>query len=1019
MDPTEAHPDHRTGVLPVRPVVLPRPLDVEVPRPRLVRSLAGRWDRPVTVVVAGPGFGKTTALAQAVRANLLEPRGVDVWVDCAAAHEDPVLLARTLLAALSTEDRVRAAPGARDVVGALVRLAPVDVCLVLDDVHEIPAGSPGARLLGAVVRALPATAHLVLSGLDLPDLPLARREAAGEVVRIGADDLLFTDVEVGVLGRRLGREPARAGAVTGWPALVRLAFAVGPAASWRYAREEVLEVLPAGQRTALAALSALGCADAAEVAAVAGLPVDLAGLARRVPLVTALDDGRYRVHDLWTEALTGTAARTPHLHRRAAAVLADRGDLARAGAVACRAQDWSLLAELAVELVNTTLSALPRALAERWLAAVPPALVSDPAFLLLRAAAAHATDFADPGIDAVLDLAWHGLTDRDTIAAVVLGQAVITAHSRADVGRLAELARRADDLPGAPTALVRLLRHSLAATLAEVGGDPEAALAEIVQAPVREVPSAVALATARFHHHCLDMCGFGREAAELADRVGADSDDELVRLAAPLARWFDGDPSGLALLRGAAPRTAGTARDAFVTAAFLAVVACCCGDARRPCGDQDDHDNPRDAALACAARAAVAVADGDESTAAKAYARHLDRWPVGDRFNERHLRRFLSLGHVLDDRLRACWDEAELGPSHRKARDAARALLRARADDLAPAARLPPEHALCFLPLPWSVELAARLTAAHDHAGPRLGRWLADAVGPAAHREFRTACRSTDSALATGAVRLLALLPTPPEHRTGVDVVGALRVRVDGVVVDAPQLRRVRVRQLLSALVLHPVLTRERAMDLLWPELAPAAAARNLRVTLTHLRHLLEPGRSGGEANFHLRADGDALRLVGSDRLSVDLWTFDLLDAQAARARADGDLDRARDLLAAAVALWRGDPLPDLRPLPDPDVAIEVDRIRARHVRHLLDLGELRLVAGDAGEAGRLAARALAVEPYDARGHRLALAAALKGRDPVRLAAVRDHVVAAFRQLGVRPDPATGLLLRQALSPRR
>src|SRR5512146_175015 len=64
------------------PTGLPRVLDVELPRLRLVRLLEGRWDRAVTLLVAGPGFGKTTVLAQAVRAHQVAPRGIDVWVGC-------------------------------------------------------------------------------------------------------------------------------------------------------------------------------------------------------------------------------------------------------------------------------------------------------------------------------------------------------------------------------------------------------------------------------------------------------------------------------------------------------------------------------------------------------------------------------------------------------------------------------------------------------------------------------------------------------------------------------------------------------------------------------------------------------------------------------------------------------------------------------------------------------------------------------------------------------------------------
>lgn len=1004
--------------------ILPRPLDVEVPRLRLVQSLAQRWERALTLVVAGPGFGKTTVLAQAVRAHLLAPRGIDVWVNCEAAHENSLLLARSLLAGMSIEDSRRAVPGARDVIDALIRLAPVEVCLLLDDVHEIPAGSPGAMLLGEVVRALPATAHLVLAGREIPDLPLARREAAGEVIRIGADELSFTDIELSALGRGLGRDPSLAGSLRGWPALVRLAFAAGPAAPWRYAREEILGRLPSSQRRALAALAALDTATPAEVATVTGGPVAVDELARRIPLVSVLDDGRYRAHELWTEALarTMTAEETRHLHRRAASVLTERGDLARAGALACRTQDWPLLADLAAELVNTTLSALPRMIAERWLKAVPPSVASEPAFVLLRAAVLHATDFADPGIDSLLDRAWHGFRERNSTAATaVLAQAVITAHSRADLFRLAELTERAKQLHGSPTPLARVLRHSVAATLAEVGGDPEAALAEIVQAPVLDVPPPIALATVRFHYHCLNMCGLGKQAAELADRTVTDSGDEHLRVTAAIARWFDGDPSDLNRLRGIVPGTHGTARDAFVAGAFLTVVASCCGDGSAwsglPCGDPDSHDNPRDAVLACAARAAVAVSAGDESSARQAYVEHLARWPVELTFNERHLRRFLAIGYVLSEALRARWDRAELGPSHRKAAAAARALIKARAGDLVPAARLSQEHALCFLPLPWSVELAARLTAAGHDGGPELGRWLADTLGSVVHQQFRVAGRSAEPAIAEGATQLLAALPAPPTHRTGLEVIGAMRVTRDGVVVDAPELRRARVRQLLCALVLRPVLAREQVLELLWPDLDPVGAARNLRVTLTHLRRLLEPDRSGGDASFHLRTDGDTIRLVRSAWLSADLWTFDLLADQVRHARSEGDIGRAKDLLGGAVRLWRGDPFPDLLNLADSALSIEIDRIRAHYVRSLLELGELRLVSGQTTEAALVAGRALAVEPFDARGHRLALAAALKGRDPARIAAARHDVLAALHQLGAPPDAATELLLRQTLPP--
>ncbi len=461
-----------------------------------------------------------------------------------------------------------------------------------------------------------------------------------------------------------------------------------------------------------------------------------------------------------------------------------------------------------------------------------------------------------------------------------------------------------------------------------------------------------------------------------------------------------------------------TAREAFVATVMAAVMAASCGQEALfpslPCGDPADYDNPRDATLACAAQAAVAVARGAESAARQAYARHLARWPVEDRFAERHLRRFLALGYVLNDRLRAHWDSVTLGPSHLAARATARALVRARAGDLTDAGELAPAHALCFLPLPWSVELAARLAAAGHPHGHRLGRWLADTLGPAAHRQFRETARSARQPLAAGAAQLLAALPAPPAHRTQIDVVGPMRLTRDGMPVDAPELRRARVRQLLSALVLRPVLTRDQAIELLWPELDPAKAARNMRVTLTHLRRLLEPDRCRGDASYHLRTDGDTIRLLESEFLCVDLWTLDVLDKRAGQARADGDIDRAAALLTDAAALWRGDVLPDLHDVRSPDVEVEVDQVRIRHVGHLLALSELRLVADDAAGSFALAERALSLEPFDARGHRVALAAALRGRRPGQIAAAHRRVCSALRQLGISPDPPTAILLRQA-----
>ncbi len=82
-----------------------------------------------------------------------------------------------------------------------------------------------------------------------------------------------------------------------------------------------------------------------------------------------------------------------------------------------------------------------------------------------------------------------------------------------------------------------------------------------------------------------------------------------------------------------------------------------------------------------------------------------------------------------------------------------------------------------------------------------------------------------------------------------------------------------------------------------------------------------------------------------------------------------------------------------------------------------MELGELRLVRGDADKARTDAERALDLDPYSERAHRLAIAAALRTHDQRRTDAVRQRTRAMLDELGVTPEPQTQILLRQADHP--
>ena len=158
-----------------------RPVSGELLRLRLVETLARRWDVAVTTVVAGAGLGKSTALAQSIRHHHARPAA-----STRGCRANRVTRTPTTSPTPSCGPSARPAPAsdaAGAVINALRSTSPLAVCLVIDDVHELPgAARRPSTLLADVVRALPAHAHLVLAGRPMPALPLARLRAAERVL---------------------------------------------------------------------------------------------------------------------------------------------------------------------------------------------------------------------------------------------------------------------------------------------------------------------------------------------------------------------------------------------------------------------------------------------------------------------------------------------------------------------------------------------------------------------------------------------------------------------------------------------------------------------------------------------------------------------------------------------------------------------------------------------------------------------------------------------------------------------
>lgn len=158
--------------------------------------------RPLTLVSAPAGFGKTTCITEWL--NTLEELPV-AWLSLDAADDDPGRFFAYFIAALQKID----ANLGQEVTAVLLagQLPPGEVIstalindilaveerflLVLDDFHVIQDRAI-LQVLETIITNPPPRLHLVLLTREDPPLPLARLRANGQLTEIRAKDLRFT-----------------------------------------------------------------------------------------------------------------------------------------------------------------------------------------------------------------------------------------------------------------------------------------------------------------------------------------------------------------------------------------------------------------------------------------------------------------------------------------------------------------------------------------------------------------------------------------------------------------------------------------------------------------------------------------------------------------------------------------------------------------------------------------------------------------------------------------------------------
>ncbi len=411
---------------------LPLARDTLVPRPRLITHFDDGLTRPLTLVAAPAGSGKTTLISEwriseRGRAHAL------AWLSLDPDDNDPVRFLTYLIAALAT-----ARPGFGEAARALLNSAQppapkailaylidelggldAPLALVLDDYHVITA-QPVHETVAFLLDHRPPLLHLVILTRADPPLPLARLRARDQLAEIRAADLRFTTVEAAAFlnqNRGLSLSPADVEALEarteGWIAGLQLAALAlkgrGDVASFvkaftgshayvaEYLIEEVLQRQPEPVQTFLLETSILERMSANLCQSVTGRPDGpalLADLNRTNLFVIPLDeDGHwYRYHHLFADLLQarlrlklpdeGMAA----LHQRATAWFEQNGLVAEAITHALAAKDYDGAARLIEQNMNALMASGQLATLLQWIEALPAAVMGHHPLLSTSAA---------------------------------------------------------------------------------------------------------------------------------------------------------------------------------------------------------------------------------------------------------------------------------------------------------------------------------------------------------------------------------------------------------------------------------------------------------------------------------------------------------------------------------------------------------------------------------------------------------------------------------------------------------
>ncbi|MFL5860011.1 MAG: LuxR C-terminal-related transcriptional regulator [Solirubrobacteraceae bacterium] len=476
-----------------------------VRRPQLIRRLTDNSEAVLILVVAPPGYGKSTLLAE--------------WAE---TDERPFVWLGPVSAALrgdrSAVDGVLAEADAGD---------DAPCVFAFDDAHLLHP-TLLRQLVYEVLTELPPGATLVLTSRTELALPLGRLRTDRGVIELRAGDLAMDPVEGAQLLAGAGLElgPSEVSALLeqseGWPAALYLAGLSASAdleanfgwtagnglALAHYLRDEVLSALPenlmsiARRSSILEELTPAAC-DA--VLMRGGCARGLAELASRLQLLRPVDGvlGRYRWHPLVRDALLNELRMVepeiePTLHVRASDWYLESGDAECAVEHACAGGDPRRAGSLLWPVIPRYVTSGRTSQIRRWLGQFREQQIAECA--TLAASAAHCA-LAAGDLDAARRWALHARAamERESPggpeSSLSAGLAVVDAM--AATPGVSTMRAAADRVHGSepPDSLWQPIARSLCGTAAYLSGDLDVA-ADILDGAIALGGSSVPAATA-------------------------------------------------------------------------------------------------------------------------------------------------------------------------------------------------------------------------------------------------------------------------------------------------------------------------------------------------------------------------------------------------------------------------------------------------------------------------------------------------------------------------------------------